>query len=148
MKIYIGADHRGYQLKEEIKPWLSSLGHEVVDCGAYKFEPEDDFPDFSFTVAEKVVADRGSLGIVLCGSGGGVVMAANRVRGARCGQGINVEDVVHNRMHDDMNVLAIGSDFVSFDQAKEMIEAYINTSFSGEPRFMRRIAKITSYKNK
>jgi ribose 5-phosphate isomerase B len=144
MKIYIGADHRGFTLKETMKRWLEGDGYDVTDCGNTVYDKEDDFPDFSFAVADGVSANPGSLGIVICGSGGGVTMAANKVSGIRCGQAVNVEDVTHNRMHDDMNVLAIGSDFVSEHDAKNMVTAFLTTPYDGSERFARRLAKITA----
>jgi ribose 5-phosphate isomerase B len=144
MKVFIGADHRGFALKEAVRTWLTQTGHEVVDCGNTRYDPEDDFPDFSLAVADLVVRAPSSLGIVICGSGGGVTMAANKVRGIRCAQAVNVDDVVHNRKHDDMNVLAVGSDFTTETEAKSMIEAFLTTQFSGEPRFVRRLSKITA----
>ena len=142
MQIFIGSDHRGFKLKEVIKVWLSASGNEVVDCGNSVYDPDDDFPDFSFIVADKVISANNSLGIVICGSGGGVTIAANKVKGVRCAQAVNLRDVIHNRKHDDINVLAIGSDFVSEDEAKKMIMAFIETRFDPEERFVRRLGKI------
>lgn len=145
MTVYIGADHRGFALKEKLKPWISSLGHDVVDCGNTMHDPVDDFPDFSFAVADRVAtSDEGSLGIVICGSGGGVTMAANKVRGIRCALGVGIEDVMHNRKHNDMNVLAISSDATETDHAKDLIKTFLKTSYSSEERFARRLAKITA----
>lgn len=142
MKVYIGADHRGFKLKESVKPWLAGQGYEIVDCGNTVLDGTDDFPDFSFAVADHVAAEPGALGIVICGSGGGVTMAANKVPGIRCGQAVNVEDVLHNRRHDDMNILAIGSDFVTEEEARAMILAFLRTPFDGSERFLRRLNKI------
>jgi ribose 5-phosphate isomerase B len=142
MTVFIGADHRGFQLKQKIVPWLIAEGYTVVDCGNSVFDPNDDFPDYAFAVSDRVIGDPGSLGIVICGSGGGVTMAANKVKGVRCGQAVNVDDVVHNRRHDDMNVLALGSDHLAETMVKEMIQAFLRTPFSGEERFIRRLKKI------
>ncbi len=144
MKLYIGADHRGFGLKEALKPWLATQGHDVVDCGNTSYDPEDDFPDFAFAVSDAVVNEPESRGIVICGSAGGVTMAANKVNGIRCSVGVTTDDVRHNRAHDDMNVLAVASDFTSEAQAREMILVFINTPFDGAERFVRRIQKIHS----
>jgi ribose 5-phosphate isomerase B len=154
MVVYIGADHRGFPLKEQLKPYIVSLGFDVVDCGNDHHDPEDDFPDFAFAVADKVAghtaksiksrSDLECLGIVICGSGGGVTMAANKVTGIRCGQALDTKDVIHNRLHDDMNVLAIGSDFTDLSQAKAMVKAYLSTPYQPEPRFVRRLNKIAA----
>jgi ribose 5-phosphate isomerase B len=142
MTIYIGADHRGFSLKEELKPWLNAQGYSVTDCGNAKLDPNDDFPDFAFAVADSVVKDRGSLGIVICGSGGGVTIAANRVKGVRCAQGVSAVDVIHNRQHNDMNVLAIGSDITLIETAKIMVKSFLETPFGNSDRYIRRINKI------
>lgn len=147
MNVYIGADHRGFELKEKLKMWLVSRKHEVVDCGNTVFDPLDDFPDFSFAVAQKVAGDAGSLGILICGSGGGVTIAANKVKGIRCVTASKVEDVTHNRAHDDANVLAVAANFTSEEEAKTLVSAFLETNFSGEEKYKRRIAKITSYES-
>lgn len=151
MKIFIGADHRGFKAKESIKSWLLSLGHDVTDCGNAVYDPDDDFPDFAFAVAEKVVQNSlarpplASLGLVFCGSGGGVTVAANKVKNIRCVTALTVEDVKHNRVHNDANVLAIATDIFKEDEIKKMIETFLETKFSPEDRFVRRIRKITAY---
>jgi ribose 5-phosphate isomerase B len=145
MRIFIGADHRGFALKEKLKPWLVKLGHKVVDCGNSKYDKDDDFPDFTFAVAEAVAEDSKSRGIVICGSAGGVTIAANKVCGIRCVTAVEVADVVHNRAHDDINVLGISSDFTSAAQAKTFIETFLETKYLGEARHVRRLAKITEY---
>lgn len=147
MKVYIGADHRGFELKERLKPWLVTQKHDIVDCGNTKLDPLDDFPDFSFAVAEKVSGDGKARGILICGSGGGVTIAANKVVGIRCVVAGNIEDVTHNREHDDANILAIAANFTSEKEAKELIRAFLETKFSGEKKYARRIAKISDYES-
>ncbi len=144
VNVYIGSDHRGFHLKESLKAWLSHSGYSVVDCGNAQFEPTDDFPDYCFAVADKVISDDTSMGIAICGSGGGVTIAANKVTGIRCGQALNIADVIHNRRHNNMNVLAIGSDFVSDAEAKSMVDAFLKTPFGNEERFLRRLGKIAA----
>ena len=142
MKIYIGADHRGFNLKETLKPWLVNLGHEVIDCGNSIYDKEDDFPDYAFAVSDKVAAELDSRGLVICGSGAGVAIAANKVKGIRCATALLTADVRFNRTHDDINVLAVSADFTSEDQAKELVAAFLATAFSGEARHVRRLKKI------
>ncbi|MEK7592053.1 MAG: RpiB/LacA/LacB family sugar-phosphate isomerase [Patescibacteria group bacterium] len=162
MKIFIGADHRGFAMKELIKFWLISLGHEVVDCGNIVYDKEDDFPDFAFAVAERIggltrvsenvdnIARPGlaRLGLVFCGSGGGVTITANKVKGIRCVTALSIEDVKHNREHNDANVLAIATDIFNEDMIKKMIEVFLFTQFVPEDRFIRRIGKIKAYEEK
>jgi ribose 5-phosphate isomerase B len=143
MKIFIGADHRGFELKEKLKGYLASLGYEVVDCGNTKLDPLDDFPDYAFAVADNVAEKKESLGIVICGSAGGVTIAANKVKTIRCAEGIKPEDVSHNRLHNNINVLALASDFLSFAEASRLAQIFITTIFVPEERFIRRIGKIS-----
>lgn len=147
MNVYIGADHRGFALKEKLKLWLVEQGHGVVDCGNTVLDPLDDFPDFSFAVAEKVAEDPKSLGVLICGSGGGVTIAANKVPGVRCVTAGRVEDVKHNRAHDDANVLAVAANFTDEKEAQKLITAFLETKFSGEEKYKRRIDKITDYES-
>lgn len=151
MKLYIGADHRGFSLKEGLKPWLVSLGHDLVDCGNRVHDGADDYPDFSFAVADAVSKGKPpsvpgalppSMGIVLCGSGVGVTIAANKVPGARCSTGISAAEVARGRADDDLNILAISADYTTDDQAKEMIAAFLTTPFLGDERHTRRLQKI------
>lgn len=143
MKIYIGSDHRGFNLKEELKAWLVSLGHDIVDCGNKVYDPSDDFPDFAFDVADRVARDLESRGIVICGSSGGVTIAANKVRNIRCTSGISRESVIHDRDHNDINILAVASDWTSADQVKELIDLFLKTPYKKEARFARRLEKIS-----
>ncbi len=150
MRIYIGADHRGFELKEKLKPWLSGLGHEVIDCGNMVYDKMDDYPDFSFAVADGVVQQNAvnsrpgleARGIVICGSGVGVTVAANKVTGARCSTGISVEEVKRGREDDDLNVLALSADYTNEEQTKKMIEVFLLTPFLGDERHTRRLKKI------
>lgn len=144
MTIYIGADHRGFHLKERLSTWLRELGHEVTDCGNTTHDPNDDFPDFSFAVSDSVAGDPGSRGIVICGSGGGVTIAANKVKGVRCATAVHVADVKHNRQNNDINVIGLSADFTDFDEAKELLEAFLDTEFEAEDRCVRRLNKIAA----
>ena len=142
MKVFIGADHGGFELKKKLIAWLSEQQHDIVDCGNTRFDPTDDFPDFAFAVADRVAADPESRGIVLCRSAGGVTIAANKVKGVRAVTGVNPTDVAHNRGHDDANVLAISGDYTGENEAKELVRVFLTTPFAGEERFVRRLNKI------
>jgi ribose 5-phosphate isomerase B len=156
MKVCLGADHRGFKLKEFLRGWLQGLGHEVIDCGAFELDEKDDYVDYTIKVGRSVVGDVRSTppipplkrggekrGIVICGSGVGVCIAANKVKGIRCGLGLNADQVKDARMHDDINVLALAADFVDARQAKTMVEVFLNTKFSGKERHRRRLRKIS-----
>jgi ribose 5-phosphate isomerase B len=143
MKLYIGADHRGFKLKEELKPWLKTKGYEIEDCGNTKFDPADDYPDYASRVAEGVKnSSHESKGILLCGSGIGVCIVANKYAGIRCGLGIDTEHTRHGRLNDNINVLALPADLLTESQAKDMVTAFLTTDFSTEERFLRRQSKI------
>lgn len=147
MKLFIGADHRGYPLKETLKPWLVSEGHEVVDMGNTKLDPQDDYPDFTFPVAEAVAKDTASRGIVICGSGGGVTIAANKVGGIRAICAVSEEEAQSNRQHNDINVLALSADRTDEAAAKAIITTFLTTAFLGEEKYVRRLGKITKREN-
>lgn len=145
MKIFIGTDHAGYELKEKLKVYLKELGHtHIEDMGAFELEKEDDYPDFVKPVAQAVADDNEAMGIVLGGSGQGEAMCANRVPGARTAlyYGGNMDIVRISRMHNNANILSIGSRFVSEDEAKIAVKAFLETKFSEDERHIRRISKI------
>lgn len=142
MTVFLGSDHRGYPLKEKIKAWLLSQKYDLVDCGNTVLDPTDDYPDFTFAVADKVVVTPDSYGIIFCGSGGGVTIASNKVRGVRAAQGVEIDDVTHNRDHNDINILTISADFTSVIKAQELVYTFLHTKFSAEPRCIRRLEKI------
>lgn len=142
MKLFIGADHGGFAMKSKIIEWLKQLGHDVTDCGDTIFDPRDDFPDFAFPVADNVSATPDSRGIVLCRSGGGVTIAANKVRGIRAVTAVSPVDIAHNRNHDDVNVVAISADYTNENEAKILIKTFLDTPFDGGERFVRRLNKI------
>ncbi len=141
MTIYIGADHRGFELKELIKKELS--GEIIVDMGAVDHNPQDDFVDYAVLVGQKVASDREARGILVCGSGAGMCIASNKIPGIRCSVCHRVEEVKACRQDDNINVLALPSDYVSKGEAVNVVKAFLNTQFTPEERFVRRIAKIT-----
>jgi len=144
MKIYIGTDHAGFELKENLVAFLRADGHEVEDLGAHAFEALDDYPDFIRPVAEAVAQDMNSRGIILGGSGQGEAMCANRVKGIRAAvyYGGPVDIAVLSREHNDANIISFGARFVELGEAKEVIRVWLETAFSGEEKHMRRIAKL------
>ena len=142
MTIYIGADHRGFALKEYIKNYLSAEGRAVTDCGNAVYDKDDDYPDFAKIVAERVANEAGAKGIVLCGSGNGVAIVANKARGIRAAVAMTVEQARAARSDEDANIIALGADYINEEQAQDIIEAFLSTPFLGEERHMRRIGKI------
>lgn len=142
MNIFIGADHRGFEYKKDLIAWLSELGHTVVDCGNTTQDPNDDYPDFGFAVGESVAQNPDSLGIVICGSGGGICIAANKVKGIRACQGFTPAMVKSQKSDDDMNVLALGADVSTYEDIKQMVDIFITTPFSGVERHVRRKQKV------
>jgi ribose 5-phosphate isomerase B len=143
MKIYIGSDHAGYELKETLKKFLVELGHEVIDKGAFELNPEDDYPDFIRPVAEAVASDPESRGIILGGSGQGEAMVANRVKGVRAAvyYGGDLEIVKLSREHNNANTLSLGARFISEEEAKKAVKLWLETPFAGG-RHQRRLEKI------
>jgi len=144
MKIYIGSDHAGYELKEKLKIFLKELGHEIEDKGAYKLDDNDDYPDFIIPVAESVAKDNTSLGIVLGGSGEGEQISANKVEGIRAIEyyGGNLDIVKLGREHNNANILSLGARFIKEEEAKEAVKLFIETKFKEEERHVRRISKL------
>ena len=142
MKVVIGADHGGYQVKEAVKGWLVDSGVDVKDVGADNYVEEDDFVDYAKQVAREVDGDKEVRGIVFCRNGVGVSIVANRFEGVRCALGFDVEQVRKARTDDNVNCLAIAADYSSEKVIKEMIEVFMKTEFSGEERFVRRLVKL------
>ncbi len=144
MKVVIGADHRGFAMKHQLVEWLQSGGYEVNDVGAYQLDPYDDYPEYAVRVGRIVSEDTNARGIVLCGSGVGVCIAANKIDGVRCGQAINADQVRSARRDDDMTVLSLAADHMSFEVAREIIQAFLETEFSGEERHVRRVGQVVA----
>ncbi|PRY20001.1 ribose-5-phosphate isomerase [Pseudosporangium ferrugineum] len=145
MRVYLGSDHAGYELKSHLVNYLAKQGYEVVDVGPHVFDPEDDYPAFCLNTGAKVVADEGSLGIVIGGSGNGEQIAANKIAGVRSALSWKVEIAQLARQHNDANVLALGARQHTLDEASAMAEAFLTTSFSGDERHARRIGQLASY---
>lgn len=144
MKIYLATDHGGFELKEQIKNYLIEKGIDAQDCGNFKKEEGDDYPDWISKAAEKVSNDQSALGIVFGRSGAGECIVANKFKGVRAVVAFDNENVRLAREKNNANVLCIGADFVSLDQAKEFADTFVNTPFSNEERHIRRINKISA----
>jgi ribose 5-phosphate isomerase B len=148
MKVMIGADHGGYALKQELSETLRLAGHEVVDAGAYRYDQADDYPDFSLAVARAVAKGEAQRGIILCGSGVGASVAANKVRGVRAGLCHDTYSARQGVEHDDMNVLCLGARVVGVALAAELVQAFLGARFSGEERHNRRLKKMLAAESK
>lgn len=140
--IYIGADHRGFELKEELKRRMDAEGIEYEDLGNENLEPTDDYVDYAKAVATEVSRDSDSKGVLICGSGVGVDMAANKVRGARSCLVFDEKRAMQSREHEDANIICLASDVLIADDAYQMVKTFVNTPFSGEERHVRRINKL------
>lgn len=139
--VYLGADHAGYNLKEEIKKYLVELGYESEDLGNTQIEPLDDYPDFAFAVA-KAVVKSGERGILFCATGIGVSIAANKVAGARAALCCNESLARQAREHNNANILCLGGRVVDVESAKKIVKAWLTSEFTGEARHIRRLDKI------
>ncbi|MBW6432155.1 ribose-5-phosphate isomerase [Actinoplanes hulinensis] len=145
MRLYLGSDHAGFELKNHLVNHLNKQGHDVVDVGPHVYDAEDDYPAFCFHTGVKVVADPGSLGIVIGGSGNGEQIAANKVPGVRSALVWRTEIAELARQHNDSNVIAIGARQHTLDEATAFVEAFIATPFSGDARHARRIGQLADY---
>jgi ribose 5-phosphate isomerase B len=145
MRVYIGSDHAGFELKQHLVQWLLTAGYEVVDVGADALEPEDDYPPYCIDAATRTVADPGSLGIVIGGSGNGEQIAANKVPGVRAALAWSEETAELARAHNDANVVGIGARMHTPEQAVDIVTAFLQTPFSQEDRHARRIAEVSAY---
>ena len=143
MKLAIGADHAGFDLKAQVVPWLESSGHQVVDLGAHNLDPADDFPDFAAAVARSVTGGEVERGLMICGSGVGASIATNKVSGVRACLCHDTYTARQGVEHNDMNVLCLGGRVIGIETAKEVIAAFIGAEFMPEDRFQRRIDKVS-----
>ncbi len=149
MKIFLGADHRGFELKEKLKEWLKDKGYVVEDMGAYKLDTEDDYPDFAVAVAGKVAEDpEGNRGVLLCGSGGGMDVVANKIRGVRATVTWSQDAVEHARARDNANVISIAADWTPPETAREIVRIFLEMDFGQAERDLRRLEKIREIEEK
>jgi ribose 5-phosphate isomerase B len=145
MRVYLGSDHAGFAIKAHLLEHLPTLGYEAVDCGPPTYVDGDDYPPHCLRTGERVVADPGSLGIVVGGSGNGEQIAANKVRGVRAALAWNEDTARLAREHNDANVVAIGARMHSVADATHFVELFLATSFSQGERHIRRIGELTEY---
>jgi len=150
MKIYLASDHAGFEMKRELVSYLSSQNIDIVDCGPLEYKHDDDYPDYVSIVAKKVSEDSDSCGIIAGWSGQGEAMVANRFANVRCAlyYGGSKHVLTLSREHNDANVLSIGAHFVTMPEAKQAVDLWLKTKFSGDDRHVRRIEKIEKYSNK
>ena len=145
MRVYLGSDHAGFELKQAIIDHLRKTGHEPIDCGAYVYDAEDDYPAFCIAAAEKTLADPESLGIVIGGSGNGEQMAANKVKGIRSALVWSEETAALARQHNDAQVMGIGGRMHTVEQALEIVDAFLAAQWSKAERHQRRIDILAEY---
>jgi len=142
MRIVIGADHAGFGLKEQLKEEIAAAGHDVVDVGAYQYDQNDDYPDFAEAVSRALVAGEGERGLLICGSGVGACIAANKIKGVRACLCHDIYSAVQGVEHDDMNILCLGGMIVGPALARQLVLGYLKAEFFGTGRFLRRVDKI------
>ena len=145
MRVYLGSDHAGYELKTYLLEHLAGAGHEPVDCGPAGYDPEDDYPPFCFAVGERVLADPGSLGVVIGGSGNGEQIAANKIEGVRSALVWKAEIAELARQHNNSNVCSIGARQHTSEEAETFVDTFLATPFSGDARHQRRIDQLAEY---
>jgi ribose 5-phosphate isomerase B len=145
VRVYLGSDHAGFELKTRLVEWLATAGHEPVDCGPEQYVQDDDYPVYVMRAAARVIGDPGSFGIVIGGSGNGEQIAANKIPGIRAAVAWTDETAELARAHNDANVLSLGARMYSLDEAIGFAGIFLSTPFSGEPRHSRRLAMIADY---
>jgi ribose 5-phosphate isomerase B len=138
MKVFIGSDHRGFEYKSDISLWLESNGYDVVDKGANDIVLDDDYTLYALSVAHDVQKDPTFRGILFCGSGVGVSIMANRVRGIRCALGFDEAQVRHAVTNDHANILAIASEYLPIEKVKQLCEVFLTTEYNTDPRYLNR----------
>ncbi len=147
MRVYLGSDHAGFELKARLVQHLTGLGHDPVDCGAHVLDRQDDYPPPCITAAARTVADPGSLGVVIGGSGNGEQVAANKVRGVRAALVWSEDTARLAREHNDANVISVGARNHPEADALRFVEIFLQTPFSRDPRHIRRIAMLDEYES-
>jgi len=145
VRVYLGSDHAGFELKTRLIEWLTEAGHEPVDCGPSAYVSDDDYPVYVMRAARGVAEDPGSLGIVIGGSGNGEQIASNKIPGIRAALAWTDETAQLARLHNDANVLSLGARMYGIDDAVGFAKAFVATAFSGEARHARRLAMIADY---
>lgn len=141
--VYLGTDHAGFEYKEKVKTLLEKLGYTPVDCGAFEYDKDDDYPDFCADAARKVAADPGSFGVVFGKSGAGECIVANKIPGIRSFLAVNEKNVRLAREHNDANIMSIGFEFIEEGNLETLLKTFLETPFTNEERHKRRIEKIS-----
>ena len=144
MKLAIGADHAGFELKSQIVPWLQASGHDVVDVGAHTLDPADDFPDFAAAVGRSLGGGEAERGVMICGSGVGASIASNKVTGVRASLCHDTYTARQGVEHNNMNVICLGGRVIGIETAKEVLAAFVGAKFMPEDRFQRRVDKVSA----
>lgn len=144
MKIGIASDHNGYLLKDEIKSNIKD--YEIIDCGNEIYNPDDDFPVYAFRLSEKVAKGEVDFGVAICGTGIGVAIACNKVKGIRCAKVDNINDVIMSKKHNNANIISFGSNTTTIDAIK-YINTFIETNYINQDRYQRRNDMIINYEN-
>lgn len=142
MSLYIGSDHRGFSLKEQLRDWASDQDQLLVDCGAFSLDEMDDYADFAKNVCDRVLSEEDGRGLLLCDSGVGMGIAANRFAGIRAAVCDDVRTVKIAREHNDLNILCVAAQNANVDHVVALLAAFLETDFSGAPRHVRRIGKL------
>ena len=142
LSVAIGTDHGGFPLKVDLLPWLQAQGYDVLDLGAYTFDAKDDYPDFAGAVARAVASGKAERGIIICGSGVGACIVANKFPGVRGGLCHDTYSAHQGVEHDDMNLICLGARIIGIEIAKEIVTAFLHARFSGEERHRRRLEKL------
>ena len=148
LRVVLGADHGGFSLKTGLLSWLQSQGYEVLDLGAHTLDPADDYPDFAEAVAQAVASGETQRGILVCGSGVGACIAANKLPGIRACLCHDTYSAHQGVEHDDMNILCLGAHIVGVELAKELVTAFLNAQFSDKERYRRRLEKILAIESR
>ncbi len=147
MRVHLGSDHAGLELKNHLAGWLRDHAHEPIDHGPFAFDADDDYPPFCLRAGVAVAADPGSLGVVIGGSGNGEQIAANKVNGIRAALAWSEETARLGRLHNDANVMSVGARMHSVEDATRFVEVFVSTDFTGEERHVRRIGMLTAYED-
>ena len=142
LAVAMGSDHAGFHLKEQLTLWVKTLGHHPIDVGAYVVDPKDDFPDFALEVSKRITEGQAAKGILLCGSGVGASIVANKIPGIRAAMCHDTYSAHQGVEHDDMNVLCLGARIIGVELAKELVASFLNSNFINETKYKRRLNKV------
>ena len=148
MRIAVASDHAGFDLKAQLIPVVAELGHDILDVGAFKPDPGDDYPDFAEAIGRALLDGRADRGVLICGSGVGASVAANKLQGIRAGLCHDCYSAHQGVEHDNMNILVLGSRVVGVELASDLVRSFLHSTFSGEERHRRRLAKVAALEAK